>query len=106
VTGREVGTLRYVSASHGTGKHCHWVIAHANDYYIGALMFDDAKFCWMVSTALQYHHIGRSIKAIGDLDFFVQSMFPQLVAFTNNKSERALAIFSSSKTAQLRRDLP
>ncbi len=65
----EVGTLRYVAASHGTAKHCHLVIEHDSEYYINGLLFDDAKFCWMVSTALQYHHIGRSIKEIGDLDF-------------------------------------
>jgi hypothetical protein len=65
----QFGTLKYVAASHGTAKHCHLVIEHDSEYYIGALMFDDAKFCWMVSTALQYHHIGRSIKEIGDLDF-------------------------------------
>jgi hypothetical protein len=51
---------------------------HDNEYYIGALMFDDAKFCWMVSTALQYHHIGRSIKEIGDLDFSYTLQFHNL----------------------------
>jgi len=58
---------KYVAANHGK-KHCHRVIEHNNEYYIGALMLITPNSAgWL--PLLQYHHIGRSNKEIGDLDF-------------------------------------
>jgi hypothetical protein len=36
--------------------------------YVGALVFDDVMFCRQLCELLQNHHLGKSIKEIGDLE--------------------------------------
>ncbi|HEV8719161.1 MAG TPA: hypothetical protein VGW77_00800 [Candidatus Binatia bacterium] len=62
----EVGVLIYVYAVDDSSK-CYLVIEDENENYTGALLFDDARLCRQVASLLQ-HHLGRSIKDIGDLD--------------------------------------
>jgi hypothetical protein len=62
----EVGVLIYVHAAADSRKCC-LVIEDENENYTGTLIFDDTRVCRQVANLLQ-HHLGRSIKEIGDLE--------------------------------------
>jgi hypothetical protein len=62
----EVGNLIYVYAVADAYK-CYLVIEYENENYTGTLLFDNARLCRQVVNLLQ-HHLGQSIKEIGDLD--------------------------------------
>jgi len=63
----ELGVLRQVNGDSRSATRCFLVIEHEGERYIGALLFDDHIFCWLVLQVLK-SHIGWSIKALGDLD--------------------------------------
>jgi hypothetical protein len=46
---------------------CYLSMEFDGERYMGALLFDDAAFCWEVFVLLR-QHLGRSIKEIGDFD--------------------------------------
>jgi len=63
----EIGILRQVNNGADICTRCFLVIEHEGHRYVGALLFDDARFCGFVTRFLQAH-VGRAIKEIGDLD--------------------------------------
>jgi hypothetical protein len=63
----EVGRLKQVNGDSRSNKRCFLVTEHEGERYIGALLFDDAIFCWLISRVLK-SHIGWSVKELGDLD--------------------------------------
>jgi hypothetical protein len=63
----EVGILKQVNGDSRSNKRCFLVIEHEGERYIGALLFDDAIFCWLISRVLK-SHIGWSVKDLGELD--------------------------------------
>jgi hypothetical protein len=65
----EIGTLEKVSLSKIEPYNtCHLLIEFRHMTYVGTLIFDDATFCRQLCELLQNHHLGKSIKEIGDLD--------------------------------------
>jgi hypothetical protein len=67
VASGEVGILKQANGDSRSSTRCFLVIEHEGERYIGALLFDDHIFCWLVLQVLK-SHIGRSIKDLGDLD--------------------------------------
>ncbi len=63
----EIGILKQVNSEDNFCKRCFLVIEYEGRRYVGALLFDDPRFCGFVATLLQ-DHVGRTIKEIGDLD--------------------------------------
>jgi hypothetical protein len=63
----ELGILRQVNGDSRSKRRCFLVIEHEGERYIGALLFDDHVFCWLISKVLR-SHLGWSIKDVGDLD--------------------------------------
>lgn len=63
----EIGILRQVNGEDGFCTRCFLVIEHDGQRHVGALLFDDAMFCGVITKFLQ-SYIGLPIKDIGDLD--------------------------------------
>ena len=64
----EIGTLEQVILSKiEPYNRCHLVIEYRRVKYVGTLVFDDAMFCRQLCELLQ-HHLGKSVKEIGDID--------------------------------------
>jgi hypothetical protein len=61
----EVGVLTGVTVD--PSKKCFLHIEHENERYVGALLFEDDMFCWLVGRIL-VNQLGREIKHIGGLD--------------------------------------
>jgi hypothetical protein len=65
----EIGTLEKVLLSKIEPYNtCYLWIEFRHMTYVGTLVFDDATFCRQLCELLQNHHLGKSIKEIGDLD--------------------------------------
>ena len=62
----EVGVLTGITADPSTRK-CFLHIEYENEGYVGALLFEDAMFCWLLCRIIS-NQIGRGIKEIGDFD--------------------------------------
>ena len=63
----EIGVLRNVSYNAMYPARCELAIGHNGVNLTGTLMFDDARFCWLITNLLK-SHTRRSIKDIGGLD--------------------------------------
>ena len=64
----EIGTLRNAAMSHVVPQTtCYLSMEFEGECYMGALLFDDAAFCWEIFVLLR-QQIGRPIKEIGDFD--------------------------------------
>lgn len=63
----EVGILRHVHFTRLPANKCYLMIEHEDDNFVGTLIFSDRWFCAQIAEILQ-HHIGQTIKQIGDLD--------------------------------------
>jgi hypothetical protein len=65
----EIGTLEKVLLSKSEPYNtCYLLIEFRHMTYVGTLIFDDAMFCRQLCELLQNHHLGKSIKEIGDLE--------------------------------------
>ena len=65
----EIGTLQQVRLSKiEPYNRCYLLIEFRRMTYVGDLVFDDAMFCRQLCEFLQNHHLGKSIKEIGDLE--------------------------------------
>jgi hypothetical protein len=65
----EIGTLEQVLLSKiEPYNRCYLSIEFRRMTYVGALVFDDVMFCRQLCELLQNHHLGKSIKEIGDLE--------------------------------------
>lgn len=65
----EIGTLQQVRLSKIEPYNtCYLLIEFRRMTYMGALVFDDVMFCRQLCQLLQNHHLGKSIKDIGDVD--------------------------------------
>jgi hypothetical protein len=65
----EIGTLEKVLLSKSKPYNtCYLLIEFRHMTYVGTLIFDDAMFCRQLCELLQNHHLGKSIKEIGDLE--------------------------------------
>ena len=63
----EIGILKQANRDSRSARRCFLVIEHEGERYVGALLFDDQIFCWLVLRLLR-SHIGWSIEDLGDLD--------------------------------------
>ena len=63
----EFGILEYVLANPNASDKCFLVMRHEGERYIGCLIFSDQAFCRDIANILRTQ-IGRSIRAVGDLD--------------------------------------
>ena len=64
---REIGVLRRVRFNSVVPHQCFLLIDHENEFFTGALIFNDTNFCCQITDMLR-RHVGRSIREIGDLD--------------------------------------
>jgi len=72
----EIGTLEQVLLSRTEPYNtCYLLIEFRRMTYVGTLVFDDGIFSRQLCELLQNHHLGKSIKEIGDLevDRFLES---------------------------------
>jgi hypothetical protein len=63
----EIGILKYVHFNRLPANKCYLVIEYQDEHFIGTLIFSDAWFCAQIAEFLR-HHVGRTIKEIGDLE--------------------------------------
>jgi hypothetical protein len=63
----EVGILKEAHVDPRNPQQCFLVIEHQHERYMGALLFDDQIFCWLISQVLLGHR-GWSVEEIGGLD--------------------------------------
>lgn len=63
----ELGILRNVQYRIGYPQRVHLVIEHADETFVGTLLFDDGSFCFRLAMFLKMY-IGRAIEEIGGLD--------------------------------------
>jgi hypothetical protein len=61
-----VGVLTGVT-SDSTHRKCFLYIERENQSYVGALLFEDDMFCWLMCKIIS-NQLGRKIKDVGDLD--------------------------------------
>jgi hypothetical protein len=65
----EIGILKQVDCRVRFSNRAFLTVEYEGESYIGTLLFDDPVFCRAVGRLLQ-KNIDRSIKSIGDLDFW------------------------------------
>jgi hypothetical protein len=65
----EIGTLQQVRLSKiEPYNKCYLLIEFRRMTYVGTLVFDDVMFCRQLCELLRNHHLGKSVKEIGDLE--------------------------------------
>jgi DNA-binding response OmpR family regulator len=64
---QEVGILRQVRTNRLLPNQCFLLIEHQEEFFLGALIFNDAMFCHQIFDLL-LQNVGKSIREIGSLD--------------------------------------
>jgi hypothetical protein len=63
----EIGILKEAHVDPRNPNQCFLVIEYQRERYMGALLFDDQIFCWLISQVLLGHR-GWSVEEIGGVD--------------------------------------